>query len=65
MRILVNGVWHDIVATDVAAALKELGYQDAIVATALNGGFIAGSARSTAPVSEGDRLEIVAPMQGG
>jgi len=65
MRILVNGDWRETAAGDVAAALHELGYHDAIVATALNGEFVPTATRSSVPVREGDRLEVLAPMQGG
>jgi sulfur carrier protein len=65
MKILVNGAWRDTHAADVAAALKELGYADSVVATALNGEFVATSARPSARLTEGDRLEVLAPMQGG
>jgi sulfur carrier protein len=46
-------------------ALIELGYQEKTVATAVNGQFVAAEARKSAPLSEGDKIEIVAPMQGG
>jgi thiamine biosynthesis protein ThiS len=31
----------------------------------LNGHFVAARARETTPLAEGDRVEIVAPRQGG
>jgi sulfur carrier protein len=65
MRILVNGDSHVIAAPTLEAALVELGFRDSIVATALNGEFVAASSRSGRQLSEGDRLEILAPMQGG
>lgn len=65
MKILVNGALHDTAAADLAAALKELGYGESVVATALNGEFVPATSRSDAPLTEGDRLEVVAPMQGG
>ena len=65
MRILVNGAWRDTQAFDLAGALQELGYSDAVVATALNGEFVATGSRSGARLAEGDRLEVLAPMQGG
>ena len=49
----------------LAAALQSLDYGDAKVATALNGEFVPARVRESTPVSEGDRLEIVAPRQGG
>lgn len=65
MRILVNGAWRDATATDVDQLLKELGFAGAVVATALNGQFVPAGARAGAPVTDGDRLEVLAPMQGG
>jgi sulfur carrier protein len=65
VKIQVNGVWHEVVSCDVASLLKELNYGDSVVATALNGVFVATGSRAGAPVSDGDRLEVLAPMQGG
>lgn len=65
MKILLNGAWRDTAATDLASALEELGYAGSTVATAVNGEFVPASLRSTAPLAEGDRLEVLAPMQGG
>jgi len=49
----------------LAAALSDLGYGDALVTTALNGEFVASEARVRTLLADGDRLEILAPMQGG
>jgi sulfur carrier protein len=65
MKILVNGAWRDTGAADLASALQELGYGDSVVATALNGEFVPTSSRPGARLAEGDRLEVLAPMQGG
>jgi sulfur carrier protein len=65
MKILVNGAWRETSAPDLAACLNELGYQAAVVATAVNGEFVPAGSRATRPLTEGDRLEVVAPMQGG
>lgn len=65
MKILVNGAWRDTGAGDLASALQELGYGDAIVATALNGEFVPTNARADTRVADGDRVEVLAPMQGG
>lgn len=65
MRIEVNGEPHQIIATTVAAALDELGWGDARVATALNGDFLPAAHREVQVLRDGDRLEVLAPMQGG
>jgi sulfur carrier protein len=65
MRILVNGVSHEVAAATLEDALLALGFVHKMVATALNGEFVAAQCRSGTELSEGDRVEIVAPMQGG
>jgi sulfur carrier protein len=65
MKILVNGAWRETAAVDLAAALRELGYGEAVVATAVNGEFVPAGARPAARLTEGDRVEVLAPMQGG
>lgn len=65
MKIIVNDEPRETTATTLAAVLVNLGYGDAVVATALNGRFVAAPARPSTPLAEGDKLEIVAPMQGG
>ena len=65
MKILVNGDSRETRALDVAEALVELGYGDSVVATALNGEFVPSGSRALTRLSDGDQLEILAPMQGG
>ena len=65
MKILVNGAWRDLSAAQLSAVLEELGYGDSIVTTAVNGEFVPSAARAATPVSEGDQVEVLAPMQGG
>ena len=65
MTLLLNGVPRDVAAKTLAEALAELGYGGRIVATALNGDFVPARRRAETGLSEGDRIEIVAPMQGG
>jgi sulfur carrier protein len=64
-RLIVNGEPREIAATNLAEALTALEYADAIVATALNGDFVPARKRESTPLADGDRLEIVAPRQGG
>ena len=63
--ILVNGEPREIVAGNLAEALAALDYEDAVVATALNGAFVPKRKRAATAIREGDRIEIVAPRQGG
>ena len=65
MRILVNGASREIRAADLSGALEELGYSGAVVATAVNGEFVPSAQRPTARLTDGDRIEVLAPMQGG
>jgi len=65
MRLVINGEAREIEAATLAAALAALDYADAKVATALNGDFVPARARETTPVRDGDRVEILAPRQGG
>ena len=61
----VNGATVAVSATTLDRLLAELGYGDARVATAVNGAFVAVSARTQTTLGAGDRIEIVAPRQGG
>jgi sulfur carrier protein len=74
MKIIVNGAWHELTcAAGIAQApeptlekvLTELGFGDSVVATAVNGEFVAAGARERTSVRDGDRVEVLAPMQGG
>jgi len=65
MRILVNGASREVGAADLAAALEELGYAGAVIATAVNGEFVPAADRQASRLTEGDRIEVLAPMQGG
>jgi sulfur carrier protein len=65
MKIMVNGTPHELAGDTLAAALAELGYGEAQVATAVNEEFVPASARSAQRLEPGDRIEILAPMQGG
>ena len=65
MKILVNGAWRETEREELAGALEEFGYGGSVVSTAVNGEFIAASARARTVLAEGDRIEVLAPMQGG
>ena len=63
--ISVNGLRREVYAGTVEAALGELGYGCAKVATALNGAFLPAANRASAQLADGDQLEIVAARAGG
>jgi sulfur carrier protein len=65
MKLVVNGEVQDVPAATLAEALQSLDFGGAKVATALNGEFVPARARGAASLKDGDRIEIVAPRQGG
>jgi sulfur carrier protein len=65
MRVLLNGNPYETCSATVTGVLRELALDDAVVATAVNGQFVARAARSASVLNAGDAIEIVAPMQGG
>ncbi len=65
MKIRLNGEATEIAAVTLAAALDELGYGEAKIATAVNEDFVPVSQRESTALADGDRVEVVAPMQGG
>lgn len=65
MKISLNGEPREVTATRLSDVLAELGLADAKIATAVNGQFVPVIGRDRMDLAEGDRLEIVAPQQGG
>lgn len=65
MTIVLNGVVFETTSNNLSALLAEIELDAAVVATALNGEFIAGDEREETLIAEGDRIEVLAPMQGG
>ncbi|MCR4269299.1 sulfur carrier protein ThiS [Nitratireductor sp. ZSWI3] len=65
MKLTVNGEEQAVSATTLAALLVELDYEPDFLATALNGELVPMTERERCALSDGDRIEILAPMQGG
>ena len=65
MQILLNGERFVTDASNLDELCAALGFAEAKVATALNGSFVAASARPATTLAEADEVEIVAPRQGG
>lgn len=65
MRISVNGEAREVEGTTLADLLEELGYRGVVVATAVNGDFAPVNRRVSLMLTEGDQVEVLAPMQGG
>lgn len=64
MNITLNGGSVVTAAASLADLLAEQGFGGK-VATARNGDFVPAALRAATPITDGDRIEVVAPMQGG
>lgn len=56
---------RDAASPTLAAMLRACGYAGATVATAVNGEFVPACERDAIRLQDGDRVEVLAPMQGG
>ncbi|MGX9182038.1 sulfur carrier protein ThiS [Mesorhizobium sp. BHbdii] len=65
MQLIVNGEALENDATTLAALLAALDYEGEWLATAVNSDLVHKANRAEFLLSEGDRIEILSPMQGG
>lgn len=66
MIIEVNGEKREVeTPRSLADAIHALGYEGARIAVAHNDEFVPRGFYATVQLQDGDRLEIVSPMQGG
>jgi sulfur carrier protein len=65
MKLSVNGETRDVSSTTLDRLLLELEYEGDWLATALNGELVRADERSQSRLTEGDRVEILTPRQGG
>lgn len=65
MRVIVNGQSLETDAATLAALMAERAMEGGWFATAVNGDFVPADARAVTPLADGDRIEILTPMQGG
>lgn len=65
MNIIVNGEAQETSSSTLAALLDDLGMGEAKVATSVNEAFVSKHQRASHTLQDGDRVEIVAPRQGG
>ena len=65
IAILVNGERTETFAVSLSELLAQLGFDQNQVATALNGDFVPRQARAETGLAADDKVEIVAPRQGG
>ena len=65
IAILVNGERTETGAASLGELLAQLGFDPNQVATALNGDFVPRQVRAETGLAADDKVEIVAPRQGG
>lgn len=65
MVLIVNGQDSRVAAATVQALLAELGYDEALVAVAVNQDVVRRKDWAETGLTEGDRVEILTPRQGG
>ncbi|MCX2723072.1 sulfur carrier protein ThiS [Roseibium salinum] len=65
MKLTINGQEQEVSSETLAALLDELAYDHEFLATARNSDLVAAEDRADCPLAEGDRIEILSPMQGG
>jgi len=63
--ILLNGERIETGARTLTELVAAQGFAEAAVATAVNGAFVPRQARAATQLAPGDKVEIVAPRQGG
>ena len=63
--ILLNGEPAETQAVTLAELVAGQGFAETAVATAVNGAFVPRGARAATLLTAGDKVEIVAPRQGG
>jgi sulfur carrier protein len=64
-RIRLNGERVETQARTLAELVAREGHAETSVATAVNGDFVPRQERAATLLAEGDKVEIVAPRQGG
>ncbi|ESY85907.1 sulfur carrier protein ThiS [Mesorhizobium sp. LNHC220B00] len=65
MKLMVNGEAHEVAATTLAGLLAALDYEGDWLATAVNSDLVHKANRAEFRLNDGDRIEILSPMQGG
>jgi sulfur carrier protein len=65
MNLTVNGEAHIFEAATLADLLVALDYEGDWLATAVNGDLVHREDRADVRLADGDRIEILSPMQGG
>jgi len=65
MKLIVNGEQQELSTATLADLLAALDYEGDWLATAVNGDLVPRTERNRVTLNDGDRIEILAPKQGG
>lgn len=65
MKLIVNGEEQTVKAETLIDLLAELEFEGEWLATAVNNDLVAAEERGGFRLTDGDRIEVLAPMQGG
>jgi sulfur carrier protein len=65
MRLIVNGENHHLDAAVLTDVLSLLEYEGGWLATAVNGELVHREDRAGQRLCDGDRIEVLTPLQGG
>ncbi|OLP57817.1 thiamine biosynthesis protein ThiS [Xaviernesmea oryzae] len=65
MRLIVNGEPESLDVATLTELLAQLDYEGDWLATAVNGELVHREERPVFTLNDGDRIEILSPMQGG
>lgn len=65
MQLIINGEDRQVTSDTLSGLLEELAYDHAFLATAKNGDLVCAEDRAACHLCDGDRIEILSPMQGG
>lgn len=65
MKLVVNGEALETAEHTLSSLLSKLDYEGEWLATAVNGDLVHAEDRPAHVLQDGDRIEILSPMQGG
>jgi sulfur carrier protein len=65
MRVIVNGQLLETDAETLGSLMIQRAMEGGWFATAVNGDFVPADERHATVLADGDRIEILTPMQGG
>ncbi|WP_421091200.1 sulfur carrier protein ThiS [Pseudochrobactrum sp. MP213Fo] len=65
MKLIINGEERISAETVLSEVITTLDFEGAWFATAVNGELVCRDDRASFALKDGDRIEILSPMQGG